>query len=107
MIQRPQTGEEYFAPVSLSSTEPLVFGERRGVLVDTPSQTAAVVYSTRDAAEGALGDPAVWHPTNAAALRVARVRYLGAARLLTRFEFADEDERAAHLAAIDREVATG
>lgn len=98
MIQRPSVGDVVFAPISLSSAHPLVFGEARGVLLDTPSQEQAVVYSTREAAEEALRHEPAWHPNNAHVVRVAELIYRG--RGVPRFEFATDEEADAHRRAI-------
>jgi hypothetical protein len=90
-MERPTVGAVYFAPIHIATHQPLIMGERRGIIVDEPSQDCAVVYSTREAAAEALADPATWHPVNAAKYRIARVRYLGGS-----FAFADADEREAH-----------
>lgn len=100
-LARPEIGTEYFAPIALSSVQPIVWGEARGILVDEPSQSAGVVYSTREAADAALADPTVWAPSNAAHVRVARLRYRGVGAW-GRFDFADEAERTAHLEATQR-----
>lgn len=97
MTARPSVGDVVFAPISLSSAHPLVFGEARGVLLDEPSQEQAVVYSTREAAEAALGSTQ-WHPNNARAVRVAELVYRG--RGAPRFAFANDAEEALHARAM-------
>lgn len=75
-IVRPVVGETYYAPVlriGAGGAAPIVPGEYHGVIVDGVSQAVAVVYSTRERAEAALADPAVWHPANVARVYVAAV----------------------------------
>lgn len=98
MTARPSVGELVFAPISLSSVTPIVFGEARGVVLDEPSQTQAVVYSTREAAEQALATPQLWHPNNARVARVAQLVYLGRGRPC--FTFATDEEADAHRRAV-------
>lgn len=96
---RPVIGEIYYAPIALFSTVPLLFGERRGIVVNTPSQDVAVVYTTREAADAALADPIVWSPSNAQRARVARLRYRGLLAGTARLDFATDAERDAHRSA--------
>lgn len=103
-ITRPTKGTVYYAPVALGSTEPLVFGERHGILVDERSQSQAVVYSTRDTAEAAFADRAVWSENSARRTRIAAIRYVGAG--LQSFEFATEGERDAHVHARNNSTTT-
>ena len=76
-IIRPERGEVYFAPVAPDTVVPIVWGEHHGIVVDTPSQSVAVVYSTPELAAAALRDPAVWSPANAARVEIRALRYRG------------------------------
>jgi hypothetical protein len=95
-VQRPTNGTTYFAPCSLASTRPLIFGQFHGVIVDDPSQQVAVVYTTRDAADKAFADRSQWSEKSAAHARVGRLIYEGGW-----FRFADQAEADAHRAAAD------
>lgn len=103
-IVRPEVGGEYFAPISLASSQPLVFGEARGFVVDTPSQSAAVLYTTREAAEQAIADPEQWAAGNLRWARLAHIRYLGHRVNGAQFEFVTEEEQAAHRRAMRGEA---
>lgn len=79
----PVVGAVYWAPVSLACVSvPLISGERRGVVVDTRTQDRAVVYSSRELAEAALADPAVWAPGNVERVRVAAIRAVSSRRFV-------------------------
>lgn len=97
MFQRPEVGAVYYAPVAVWESQPLVFGERRGLIVNTPSQDVGVVYTSRDAAAAALEDRSQWGERNASLVRVAGIRYRGIGS--PRFTWADDAERVAHDAA--------
>lgn len=85
----PVIGAVYWAPVSLAcASVPLIYGERRGVVVDVRTQDRGVVYSSRERAEAALADPAIWAPGNAERVRVAAVRAVSSRR----FVWADEHD---------------
>lgn len=96
-LTRPKNGATYYAPCSLASTRPLLFGQFHGVIVDDPSQEVAVVYTTREAADKAFSDRARWSERNAAKARVARLIFDGGW-----FRFADQAEADAHRAAADK-----
>ena len=82
-VVRPVVGVTYWAPVmSGCVAAPIVAGEHHGVIVDGASQSVGVVYSTRERAEAALADPAVWHPVNAARMRVAEIVAVSARRFV-------------------------
>ena len=85
-IERPVTGRVYWAPINIevSGAVPIVYGEHHGVVVDTPSQTVGVVYSSRERAVAAVSDPAVWHPSYLPHVTVCAI----VARSARRFEFA-------------------
>ncbi|UAJ81723.1 hypothetical protein IT072_20920 (plasmid) [Leifsonia sp. ZF2019] len=101
---RPKNGATYYAPCSLASNRPLLFGQFHGVIVDDPSQGAAVVYTTREAADQALADRDQWAEQNVGQARVSRLIFDGGW-----FRFADQAEAVAHRAAADqaRAAATG
>lgn len=96
-INRPKPGVTYYAPISLACLWPLVFGEYAGIVVDQPSQTVGVVYSTREAAEAAFADPTVWGDGNRKHARIAALTYRGTImRGRGGFAFATEAEMVAH-----------
>lgn len=100
---RPQANVTYYAPIAVASRWPLIFGENWGVIVNGPSQDQGVVYSTREAAEDAFANPAVWGDGNRAYARVAALTYQGdIMQGSSGFAFATTEEMAAHDAAVTR-----
>lgn len=103
---RPQAQVTYYAPIALASLWPLIYGEHHGVIVDGPSQSQGVVYGTREAAEAALTNPAIWNPKNAQNARVAALTYQGDIKpSQSGFAFATADEMTDHEIAVIRAAA--